>query len=98
MINPPWFWHGILNLGEKSSTDLVIGAPSRYGQGYSMSAAVKTNTMLTINAIITLGRRYGLKALKPGFKMNLQADIANNRRVREKKEIVVEAHPFDEAD
>ena len=28
-----------------------------------------------------------MKAMKPGFKMNLQQDIANNRRSREKKEL-----------
>ncbi len=39
--------------------------------------------------------RYGSKALKPGFKINLQQDIANNRRVREHKQ-VVDFDPFDE--
>lgn len=94
LFNPPWFWHGIINLGE--SNDLIIGAPSRYGKGYSVKAAFFSNPLFTLNAFITLGRKYGLKALKPGFKINLQGDIANNRRGREKKDLVEELHPFDE--
>ena len=33
--------------------------------------------------------------MKPGFKINLQQDIANNRRNRENKQLV-EFDPFDE--
>jgi hypothetical protein len=97
LINPPWFWHGIINLGEEPN-DLVIGAPSRYGQGHSMKAALRGNAVFTINALVVLFRKYGMPALKPDFKMKLEGDIANNRRTREKKDAVEEMHPFDEAD
>lgn len=95
LVNPPWFWHGILNLGKEN--ELVIGAPSRYGKGETLKAAIKSNPLFTVNAIITLARNYGLKALSPDFKINLQSDIANNRRDREGKELK-EAHPFELAD
>jgi hypothetical protein len=39
LINPPWFWHGIINLGNRENNDLIVGAPSRYSQGHSIRAA-----------------------------------------------------------
>mmetsp|Transcript_21952 Transcript_21952/g.36764 ORF Transcript_21952/g.36764 Transcript_21952/m.36764 type:complete len:364 (-) Transcript_21952:384-1475(-) len=98
LINPPWFWHGILNIGELGSTDLVVGAPSRYGAGDATPAAFKSNAAFTINALITLGRTYGLAALSPAFKINLQKDIAKNRDSREKAINSAELHPFESAD
>jgi len=95
LINPPWFWHGVLNLG--NANDLVIGCPSRYGGQETVVAAFKTNTQFSLTAIATIVYRYGFKALKPGFKMNLQQDIANNRRDRENKKLVETTFdPFDE--
>lgn len=91
LINPPWYWHGILNLGDRSKGDLVIGSPTRYGQGgrnAGSKAAFRTNWLFTINSVAMFVYRYGLIALKPGFKPNLQADIANNRRDRENKPLV----------
>jgi hypothetical protein len=44
---------------------------------------------------ILVVRRYGFAAMQPGFKINLQQDIANNRRMREHKKLV-EFDPFDE--
>lgn len=86
LVNPPWYWHGILNLGEPN--ELVIGSPTRYGGAQIANrAAMKTNVFFTLNAYLSLIRRYGTAALKPGFKINLQADIANNRRDREKKDL-----------
>lgn len=95
LINPPWFWHGIINLGSREDNDLVVGSPSRYSAGHSIKAALRSNFMFTLNALVTVGRQYGLKAFNPDFKINLQGDIANNRRFREKKELV--GHPLDEA-
>jgi hypothetical protein len=114
LINPPWFWHGILNLGDKEKHDLVIGSPVRYKSGYNSKAAFKINILYSINAFIVLYWKYGNAALKPGFNINLQRDIANNRRVRENKDVKEEdtggaqlpggmaqgesLHPFDLAD
>ena len=86
LINPPFFWHGILNLGEKEDNSLVIGAPSRYIKGYSTIAGFKSNTFLTFNAIFSVARRYGVMKTLKG-ELNLQQDIANNRRQREKKDL-----------
>eukprot|EP01038_Epipyxis_sp_PR26KG_P014313 gene14313-19197_t len=106
LFNPPWFWHGILNLVETediNASGLVIGAPTRYagaknGKKYAMPAAFKSNPLFTVVAVTTLFHQYGLQSLSPDFKINLQNDIANNRRFREKKELVMEEHPFDAAD
>ena len=97
LVNPPWFWHGIINLGDKDKNELVIGAPSRYGAGEATKAGIKTNPVFTLNAILALGRKYGLAALNPNFKMNLQAEISKNRGSRQ-KEIEAEMHPFEMAD
>ena len=106
LINPPWYWHGIMNLGKPN--DIVIGSPTRYGgQAAGNKAALKTNLMFSLNAFVNLAYRYGITALKPGFKINLQADIANNRRDRDKKPLKPannqqqqeeELHPFDQED
>lgn len=94
LINPPWFWHGILNLGQDN--ELIIGAPSRYGKGVTFKAALLSNPVFTLNAVVTLARRYGLQALHPDWKLDLQADIANNRRDREGKELKEGGvHPFE---
>lgn len=58
----------------------------RYGKGHSTRAGFRSNFFLTTNAVITLIRRYGIVNVLKG-NINLQADIANNRRAREKKEI-----------
>lgn len=97
LINPPWYWHGILNLGE-AATDIIIGCPSRYGAGETMKAGVRSHFLFTVNALFTLYQRYGFKALNPDFKINLQGDIADNRRQREGKELRQEFHPFELAD
>ena len=86
LINPPFFWHGIINLGEKDDNSLVIGAPSRYIKGYSTIAGFKSNVFLTFNAIFSVARRYGIMKTLRG-ELNLQQDIANNRRQREKKDL-----------
>lgn len=86
LINPPFFWHGILNLGEKEENSLVIGAPSRYIKGYSTIAGFKSNSFLTFNAIFSVARRYGIMKTLRG-ELNLQQDIANNRRNRDKKDL-----------
>mmetsp|Transcript_23830 Transcript_23830/g.32645 ORF Transcript_23830/g.32645 Transcript_23830/m.32645 type:complete len:369 (+) Transcript_23830:28-1134(+) len=100
LVNPPWFWHGIVNLGDRANKDLVIGSPSRYGRGYTTKAAFQNNPLFTLNTIITLGRKYGLnKITQKGFRMNLQGEIANNRRDREGKALVTEdLDEFDLAD
>ena len=95
LINPPWFWHGIINLGENN--DLVIGTPSRYGAGEATAAGIKTNLLYTINAIVTLVRNFGPAALDPKFKMNMQQQISQNRGNRQKEEEAA-AHPFELVD
>jgi hypothetical protein len=101
LINPPWFWHGIKNLGEPDK--LVIGSPVRFG-GEVRKPSYKTNLALTLNAFFQFFLKYGPAALKPGFKPNLQADIGGNR-VNRHEEMTDEdnkepdaLHPFDEAD
>ena len=97
LINPPWYWHGILNLGDPNGTDLVIGSPVRYKGKPVIKSAFRANILYTLNSFFVLWWRYGNEALKPNFQINLQHDIANNRRVRENKEEKM-AHPFEMAD
>lgn len=78
LINPPWFWHAILNLG--SPKDIIIGSPVRYGKGATVSAAFRTNLMFTLNGIFTVIRKHGMKAFTA--EVNLQEDIAGNRKDR----------------
>ncbi len=57
LINPPFFWHGILNIAEPG--ELVIGVPTRYGQGESTPAAFKTNWVFNLVAGLTIVKQYG---------------------------------------
>lgn len=57
LINPPWFWHGILNLGNDPN-ELVIGVPTRY-RSPGNTAGFRTNTVLQLIALQTLARKYG---------------------------------------
>jgi hypothetical protein len=82
LINPPWFWHAILNLGNPG--DIVIGSPVRYGQGATAAAAFKTNFLYTVNGILTVVRKHGMKAFSAD--VNLQEDIAGNRKGRKADE------------
>lgn len=113
LINPPWYWHGILNIGVESEHDLVIGSPVRYSKDVCRRAAFKSNFIYTSHALWVLFRRFGFDAFKPGWKPNLQKDIDSNRKTR-KSDISEKApdagvvpegdntdgglHPFEEAD
>ncbi len=96
VVNPPWFWHGVLNLGNVSSKDeLVIGVPTRYSGLASLKAGMRTNFVFTINALVTLVRRHGFVALSPTFKLNVQNGIQMNVQQRKRTESREEMHPMD---
>ncbi len=106
LINPPWFWHGIKNLGEPDK--LVIGSPVRFA-GEVRKPSFKTNLPLTLHGFFRFFLKYGPAALMPGFKPNLQADIGGNRDTRSEEmagtaddksgvQQLEALHPFDEAD
>lgn len=82
LITPPWYWHGILNLGDPKS-DIVIGSPVRYGKDkLGTSAAFKNSPFLCLNLYAVFLYKYGLAAMHPNFRFNMQDVIANNRRNR----------------
>lgn len=86
LINPPFFWHGILNLGEPG--DMVIGVPTRYGRGHSTPAAFKTNVMFNIVTMATILKQYGsmaayFKVVDSGEDL-LEDKIEGNRLARMK--------------
>lgn len=87
LVNPPWYWHGILNLGNEENHDLIIGTPTRYKGEFQFKAAFRNNIMFTMNFVGVMLRRYGLDLLKPGFGFNMEAAIKDNRRSREHKEV-----------
>ena len=67
LINPPFFWHGVINLGDRGNGDLIIGAPSRYEAGGV--AGFMSNPVLMMNAVVTLIRTYGNSIFDPNFKV-----------------------------
>jgi hypothetical protein len=81
LINPPWFWHGIVNQGE-SSNSLVVGVPTRYGGRQSTIAAVKSNPFMSLFAAAVIYIKYGGPE---GFKNQtdiLEDKINANRKAR----------------
>jgi hypothetical protein len=69
LINPPWFWHGFLNLpvsSDSSNTsngntcenedkkDLVIGSAVRYSEKEVTEAALRVNSWWTLNTFVVL--------------------------------------------
>lgn len=77
LINPPWFWHGILNLGKKSN-DLVIGCPTRFQGVQGFIAAMRSNPVLTISAFAVIFRN----VLARGVEGDLEDRIQANRAAR----------------
>lgn len=80
LINPPWFWHGILNMGEPGQP--VIGCPSRYARGTLMKSAFRSNWFLQTIGLACLVKKYGWSVLQVGAKFELQRAITDNRKVR----------------
>ena len=75
LINPPWFWHGILNLGEEKNS-LVVGVPTRYG---SLPAAFKSNTPFSLMALTIIFKNF----VNNGFKLpDLEDSVKSNRLAR----------------
>jgi hypothetical protein len=99
LINPPWFWHGTMNLGEAS--DIVIGCPSRYGRGNILQAAMKSNPFLTVVGLSALVKKYGFGVLNPTSEFSLQNAVAANRKIRTDEQIenftpeMEGAHPYE---
>jgi hypothetical protein len=96
LINPPWFWHGTMNLGD--TKDIVIGCPSRYGRGSVLTAAFKSNFILTTVGVSALVRKYGFNVLNPNSELSLQKAISQNRKIRTEEQITPEMqgmHAFD---
>eukprot|EP00341_Mesodinium_pulex_P000424 CAMPEP_0116966254 /NCGR_PEP_ID=MMETSP0467-20121206/49733_1 /TAXON_ID=283647 /ORGANISM="Mesodinium pulex, Strain SPMC105" /LENGTH=308 /DNA_ID=CAMNT_0004655711 /DNA_START=20 /DNA_END=946 /DNA_ORIENTATION=+ len=59
MLNPPWFWHGIINMGEPD--DLVIGVPTRYGsKPVWKMPSFKSNFLLSVVGVASIAYTYGL--------------------------------------
>lgn len=71
LINPPWFWHGILNLGEEKDS-LVVGVPTRYGGSQSIIAAFKSNPFMTVFAM-------GVILIKYGRDFKAQGDVLEDK-------------------
>jgi hypothetical protein len=81
LINPPWFWHGIINQGE-SSDSLVVGVPTRYGGSVSTKAALKSNPFMTVFAGIVIYVKYGGPEKFKNATDILEDKINANRKAR----------------
>ena len=84
LMNPPWFWHGILNEGAKD--ELVIGVPTRYGGRDTIAAAVRSNWFLTVVALTTIWVQYGSAEAFLNQDDVLEDRISKNREARMKEE------------
>jgi len=88
LINPPYCWHGILNLGEPG--DLVIGVPTRYAGKVPTVAAFRTNFLFNLVTGLTILKQYGSlenynKVVDDGGDL-LEDKIEANRKARMKME------------
>jgi len=83
LINPPWYWHGILNMAQNKTGDLVIGVPTRYGGKQGFTAAFKSNWYLTTVAILTILKQYGSMEAFLNRDDVLEDQIAKNRQARQ---------------
>lgn len=81
LINPPFFWHGILNLGDDPD-ELVIGVPTRYSGPRGAIAALRSDPVLTLVAISTMVLKGGFLAKLRNPASAFQNDIAGNRAAR----------------
>ena len=82
LMNPPWFWHGILNNGKDD--ELVIGVPTRYGGKAGIRAAVKSNWYMTLVAVATIAWQYGSAEAFLNQDDVLEDRIQKNREARMK--------------
>jgi hypothetical protein len=82
LMNPPWFWHGILNDGPKD--DLVIGVPTRYGGKMGIRAAMRSNWYMSVVALLTIFKQYGSAEAFLNQDDVLEDRIQKNREARMK--------------
>lgn len=81
LINPPWFWHGILNLGERSDS-MVVGVPTRYSGPKSIKAAFRSNPFMTAFSIGVIYLKYGGPENFSNAADLLEDKINANRKAR----------------
>lgn len=89
LMNPPWFWHGILNEG--ADDELVIGVPTRYGGKDGIRAALRSNPILTVIALATIFKQYGSAEAFLNQDDVLEDRISKNREARMKEEAAAAA-------
>lgn len=79
LINPPWYWHAIKNLGEDENDkdSLVIGVPTRYGGPECVKAALRSDPILSLVALAKIKKDYG--SAENFRKAGLEDGIAENR-------------------
>lgn len=81
LINPPFFWHGILNLGSDPD-ELVIGVPTRYSGPRGVLAALRSDPVLTVVAAATMLVKGDFIAKFRNPSTAFQNAIAGNRAAR----------------
>jgi len=82
LINPPWFWHGIINDG--AADELVIGVPTRYGGPATLRMAMRSNWYMSIVAFATILKQYGSPEAFLNQDDVLEDRIQKNREARMK--------------
>jgi hypothetical protein len=82
LLNPPWVWHGILNLAD-GPDDLVIGIPTRYSIKYALPAW-RNNWLMTSIGLGSISKTYGFeKFLSDPSNLQNGIEVARTSRARQ---------------
>lgn len=81
LLNTAWYWHGIDNLGDPKSDDMVIGVPTRYSVEKTVPA-FKSNFLLSTIALAAITKTYGGIGTFTSNTNNLQDGIETARNSR----------------
>lgn len=81
LLNTAWYWHGISNLGDPKSDDMVIGVPTRYAVEHSIPA-FRSNFLLSTIALSAIRKSYGGMGEFTSNAANLQSGIEKARNAR----------------
>lgn len=84
LINPPLFWHGIINEAEDED-GLVIGVPTRYGADKQTVVATFTNNLpLAMLQVMTMVKNNGVNFVTNLGKSDAKYNLEGDRKARMK--------------
>jgi hypothetical protein len=81
LVNTPWYWHGVLNLGDDDPDELIVGVPTRFYVDRSVPA-FKSDAILSSVSLLTMWINYGGIYAFTQNGNNLQNEIMAARSTR----------------